>query len=137
MINENASLGLFLGWNVFNDEVDGTIGLGGVDVSGFQSRYVNAVPMLATAHYYFGDRSGRSLYLGGGVGTYWIKNRLELGLTALTATSWHFGLAPEVGVTFPTRDLAEGYLSVKYNYAFEADGISHNYWTFGIGIAAR
>jgi len=136
ILNDKASLGLFLGWNVFNDDVDGTISLGGVDVSGFQSRFVNAIPILATAHYYFGARSGRSLYLGGGVGTYWIENRLELGTTALTVTNWHFGLAPEIGISFPTNDMARGYLSVKYNYAFESDGITHNYWTFGIGLAA-
>jgi outer membrane protein W len=137
MINQNASVGVFFGWNVFNKEVDGTISLGAVDVSGYQSRFINAVPMLATAHYYLGSRAGPRPYLGAGVGTYWIENRLELGLTSATVTNWHFGLAPEVGVIIPTQAMAETYLSVKYNYAFEAGDIQRAYWTFGIGFATR
>ena len=135
MIKPNLAVGLFFGWNVLHDEMEGTVSLGGVDVSGYQSRFVNAVPMLATAHYFFEERSGRRLFVGGGVGTYWIENRLELGLTALTSTNWHLGFAPEVGVTFPTRELGEGYLSVKYNYAAESGDVTHSYWTFGIGFA--
>jgi outer membrane protein W len=137
MIGQDASVGLFFGWNVFNQEVDGTIGLGAVDVSGYQSRFVNAVPMLATAHYYFGQRSGPRSYVGTGVGTYWIENRLELGQTAVTAQNWHFGLAPEVGVIIPTDAMAQTYLNVKYNYAFKAGDIQRSYWTFGIGFATR
>jgi outer membrane protein W len=137
MINQNASVGVFFGWNVFNKEVDGTIALGAVDVSGYQSRFINAVPMLVTAHYYLGSRSGPRPYLGAGVGTYWIENRLELGLTSVTVANWHFGLAPEVGVIIPTQAMAETYLSVKYNYAFEANDIQRTYWTFGIGFATR
>lgn len=136
MINRDTSVGLFFGWNVFNEEVDGTVSLSGVDATGYQSRYVNALPMLVTVHRYLGERSGLRLFLGGGIGTYWIENRFSLGRTSLTVSNWHFGLAPEVGVTFPTQGLMEGYLSVKYNYASEAGDLKHNYWTFGIGFAA-
>ncbi len=135
MLKPNASVGLFFGWNVLHDELDGTIALSGVDVSGFSSRFVNAVPVLATAHYYFGDSSRRRLYVGGGIGTYYIENRLEMGVSALTSTNWHFGFAPEVGVTFPTQEFGEGYFSDKYNYAAESDNLTHSYWTFGLGFA--
>ena len=137
MIGRSASVGLFLGWNVFHQDVDGTISLGAVDASGYQSRFVNAVPMLATAHWYFGGRSGPRPYLGAGVGTYWIENRLELGQTAVTVDQWHLGLAPEFGVIIPTDAMAHSYLSVKYNYAFEAGDIQRSYWTFGIGFSTR
>jgi hypothetical protein len=137
MIGSNASVGIFLGWNVFHDEVDGTVSLGAVDASGYQSRFVNAVPLLATAHYYFGRPSGPRPYVGAGIGTYWIENRLELGLTGIEATNWHFGLAPEFGVIIPTQGMADTYLSVKYNYAHESGDISRSYWTFGIGFGSR
>jgi hypothetical protein len=134
-VRSNLSVGAFVGWNVFNDEVDGTISVAGADVSGFQSRFVNAVPLLATAHVYSGSKGGTRAYLGGGIGTYWVENRLELGQTALTSSNWHFGLAPEVGIILPKESFAAGFLSIKYNYAFESGGLAHSYWTFGIGIA--
>ena len=137
MINPNLSVGAFFGWNVFNDELSGTASLGGVDVSGYQSRFVNALPMLATAHYYLGEAGSPRAYLGAGVGTYWIENRLELGVTSLTTDAWHFGLAPEVGFIIPSSSAAASYLNIKYNYAFEANGFTHSYWTFGIGVATK
>jgi hypothetical protein len=135
MVGPKMSVGVFAGWNVFNEETSGTISLAGVDVTGFQSRFVNAIPLLATVHLYSDRRNGPRPYLGGGVGTYWIENRLELGQTALEVDNWHFGLAPEFGIIFPTGGRLEGYLSAKYNYAFESGGITHSYWTFGIGLA--
>jgi opacity protein-like surface antigen len=135
LLKDNLSLGLYAGWNVFNDEVDGTISLGGADVSGYQSRFVNAIPLLATIHLYSSRRSGVRPYIGGGLGTYWVENRVELGLTGLESDNWHFGLAPEVGFAMPMQNNVAAYVSVKYNYAFEAGDVSHSYWTFGIGIA--
>ncbi len=135
-IKSNVSVGGFVGWNVFSASTDDLISLGGADISGFQTRFVNAMPLLATAHIYSGSPGGVRTYLGGGIGTYWIENRLELGRTALTTSNWHFGLAPEIGVILPRDSFAAGFLSVKYNYAFEAGGIAHSYWTFGVGFAA-
>lgn len=137
LVREDVSMGVFAGWNVFNEQVDEQISFGGADVSGLQARYINAVPLLATVHYYARQSSGRTLFLGGGIGTYWIENRLEMGTTAVTATNWHFGLAPEVGFSFPLDNGLDGFLSVKYNYALEADSIEHSYWTFGIGLGGR
>lgn len=136
MVGENASLGVFFGWNVFNEELNTTSSLGAVDISGFQSRFVNAFPMLVTAHYYPGVRQSTSarFFVGTGVGTYYIENRAELGLTSVTVNKWHFGIAPEIGVLVPSSRVGDGLLSVKYNYAFEAGGIERAYWTFGVGL---
>jgi hypothetical protein len=136
MVSEDASLGVFLGWNVFNDELNTTTSLGSVDISGFQSRFVNAFPMLVTAHYYPGARRSNSarFFVGTGVGTYYTENRAELGLTSVNVNKWHFGIAPEVGVLVPGSRVGDGLLSVKYNYAFEAGGVEHAYWTFGVGL---
>jgi outer membrane protein W len=137
MVKPNVSIGGFIGWNVFNTETDGTISMAGADISGFQSRFVNAVPLLLTAHVYSSSNRGIRPYLGAGIGTYWIENRLELGRTALTTDNWHFGLAPELGFIIPFETQLETNLSVKYNYAFESGGRTHAYWTFGVGFAAK
>ena len=136
-LNSNLSIGGFIGWNVLNSELDGTVSLGSVDVSGYQSRYINAFPMLLTAHYYMGQRGGSRPYIGAGVGTYYVENRLDMGLTAVTVTNWHFGFAPEVGVMIPTAGYSEAHLSAKYNYAASSGDITRSYWTFGIGFGTR
>jgi outer membrane protein W len=131
----NVSAGLFVGWNVFHDDPEGLVSIGGVDVSGRQNRYINAFPILATAHYYLGlGESDSRLFIGTGLGTYYIENRLDIGRSSLTADNWHFGLAPEVGVTLPFSRDFHGVVSVKYNRAFEAGDVEHSYWTFGIGL---
>ncbi|MEJ2540926.1 MAG: hypothetical protein P8188_13305 [Gemmatimonadota bacterium] len=136
MVAARVSVGLFTGWHTFNQEVDGTLGLENVDISGLQRRYVNAFPLLATVHGYFRDARQGGPFAGLGVGTFWIENRVEVGRTAIRTDQWHFGLAPEVGYAFRTRTGLDPYLSVRYNHAFEAGDFTHGWWTFGIGIAS-
>ncbi|UCF40635.1 MAG: outer membrane beta-barrel protein [Gemmatimonadota bacterium] len=136
--SRNLTLGMYFAWNVFNHETDSTItnfGGTGADVSGFQHRYVNAFPILATAHYYFGRPGGVRAYAGGGVGTYYIENRLDIGRSALVSDNWHLGLAPEVGVIIPVDWNVRAYLNVKYNWALKAGGVEHTFFGFGLGFA--
>lgn len=139
MMSDDLSIGMYFAWNVFFEEANETVSMGSWDVSGFQHRYVNSFPMMATVHYYFGETLGRSprFFIGTGVGTYYIENRLEIGTTAITLDNWHFGLAPEVGIALPASRYTGAVLNVKYNYAFEVDGVDRSYWTFGIGFMAR
>ena len=133
LVQPRVSVGLYTGWHTFDRRVDGTLSLGGVDVSGLQRRYANVFPLLATGHYYLG--SGRTRpFLGLGVGTYWIENKVEVGLSSITDSNWHLGLAPELGVILPIGRGPSTYLSVRYNHAFESGDFQHAFWTFGVGI---
>ena len=100
------SFGFNVAWNVLNEKNDfgterNTISLPNADVTGTQLRYFNAVPMLANASYYFGDRGGIRPYFGINAGTYYIERRVEIGVSAITEDNWHFGWAPEVGIVVP------------------------------------
>lgn len=138
LLNREATMsaGLFFGWNVMNDETTDLINFDNFDVSGYQFRYVNAFPILATAHYYLGRRGKPRAFIGAGAGTYYIENRLEIGTVAIVNKNWHLGLAPEVGFVLPFNRQAATYLSVKYNYAVKSGGVTHSYMTFGIGIGS-
>jgi len=134
VVNENTTVGLAFGWNVFAQETGELISFDRIDISGTQFRYVNAFPMLLTLHRYFGQPGGIRPYLGAGVGTYFVEERLEIGVVALTADAWHFGLAPEGGLIVPVGWRARALLQAKYNWALKANSIEHTYWTFNIGF---
>ena len=52
--------------------------------------------------------------------------------------NWHFGLAPEVGVTFPLGWRVAGFGMVRYNYAFSSGGTGAiQYWGINLGVAWR
>lgn len=139
-VSPNTSIGLFTAWNVFADQTDQSINFEDVlDIGGTQFRYINAVPILATAHYYLGQRSRRGLrpYVGLGVGTYWVEQRLEIGLSAVTTDQWHFGVSPEIGIVLPVQSKVAWYLNARYNYAVKAGNFTHQWFAFGIGFAGR
>ncbi len=145
--DKNISGGLSLGWNIFDQRIAEPItidqeGFGGT-ISGTQIRYVNAFPILANAHYYIGKRKDFRVFLGGGVGVYYILQRLDLGVWMLESNNWHFGLAPEAGVLIPLDD-GQTHIIVtgRYNHAFSSgksiggnEDNSYSYWSLNFGFA--
>jgi outer membrane protein W len=135
VLNPNVTVGLAFGWNVFDDQVSTVAAVGPADVSGTQFRYINAFPLLANAHYYFGRPGGVRPYVGGNIGAYAMERRTDLGLYGVDNTTWHFGLAPEAGFVVPAG-LVSLFLNTRYNYAAAAGDLgSQSYWGFNIGIA--
>jgi hypothetical protein len=146
-LNKNISAGLSLGWNIFDQRTSDPImideeGFGGT-VSGTQIRYVNAFPILANAHYYIGKRRDFRVFLGGGVGVYYILQRLDLGVWMLESNNWHFGIAPEAGILVPLGD-GQSHIIVtgRYNYAFSSgkslggnEDNTYSYWSLNFGFA--
>ena len=131
----NISVGLYFAWNVFHESTDSVINLGNIDVSGDQLRYINSFPIMGTVHYYFGQPGGLRPYAGVGLGTYYIENRLDIGLSSIVVDSWHLGIAPEIGVVIPVDWHVRSFLNVRYNYAVKANDITRSYFTIGLGFA--
>lgn len=141
-LSRNLTAGFATGWNIFDEmHKRKTIELEQGAVTGTQIRYFNAFPILATFEYYLGHRkSSVRPYIGIGVGTYYIIQRLELGVHLLEEDNWHFGLAPVIGILIPS-DYIFLNVSVKYNYASEAgksiagDPVGFSYYTINLGIS--
>ena len=143
-VTKSISVGGYTGWNILDQRVDGTIEfsngpLNGA-INGTQIRYVNSFPIMLTSHLHIGGpRSAIRPYIGIGVGTYYVVQRLEMGVNMIEKNNWHFGLAPEVGVLFPT-DYVSILASLKYNQAFKSgEAITRNnfafsYWSFNVGF---
>lgn len=144
-INEQFSLGLAVGWDVYyqnKDNYTGDFRFHGNDgiytITGNQYRYINTVPILAIGRYYFTDNTTTVRpYAGIGVGTSWTEKRLEVGQFSSTISRWQFSFAPEVGMYIPVTDQFAFNAGVRYTYGTKA---AHGRvpemqaFTFNIGI---
>ena len=136
---DNLTVGFMFGWNVINQKLLETASLEGeeanADLTGIQARYINTFPVLAGFHMYLGSWGSTRLFLGAMGGGYVVERRTELGLYAVESQKWQWGVAPEVGVLLPFES-STGFVSVRYNYAFEngEDHPNHVYWSAQIGV---
>ena len=133
-IAPKTSIGLSLNWTVLNEETTEATKIPGGAISGTQFRYINAFPLLVTAHKYFGDDEKLMFFVGAGVGAYAVERRTEIGLFAVDTDTWHFGLAPEVGLLMPLGWRAKGFLNARYHLTSEAEGFDYQWWDIRIGI---
>jgi opacity protein-like surface antigen len=138
---DNLSVGGSFSWNIFAEKTDKVIYLENGAASGTQVRSLNVFPLMLNGHYYFGTSDALRPYLGLNVGTYYIRQRLEIGVIAPEDSHWHFGLAPEFGVMLPTYSGTIFFLNARYNYAFKAgkdlkgEGKDWAYWGFNVGLS--
>ena len=97
-LNPDLSAGFAVSWNVFHEERDwDTISEPGRDITGNQSRDINAVPIFVNAHRYWGDTYQWRPFIGMNAGTMYTERRLDMGLYSLKQSNWHFAFAPEFG----------------------------------------
>lgn len=105
-------------------------------IYGYDRKYMNVLPLMATAHYEFGNRSVLP-YAGIGIGTYYINSRDYLGMYYVQTEAWHFGVYPEVGIVIPIGSGNTGIdINAKYNYAAKTKDASEESWiSLGIGLS--
>jgi hypothetical protein len=123
-LDDDASVGMTIGWNHFSELTNKTIVLDqgaavGGAVSGTQVRYANVIPILINADYFLGSKnSDTRLFIGANIGTYHIWQELDIGIYAFTDNLWHFGLAPEAGLWMQLDRNLYFLATFRYNYAF-------------------
>jgi hypothetical protein len=135
------TLGISLGWQVFDEQSFGTLESESAALTGQQRRYVNSFPMMVTGHYYFGNKDSAWFFAGAGVGTYYIIQRFDVGVFGFEVDDWHFGFYPELGVQIPLQMEADLFISGRYNFALASgesisgDEKDFSYWGINIGFA--
>lgn len=135
-LTDNFSLGGSINWTTFYDNpAEQTISDGALSITGVPYKYLNACPILFTAHYYTGvPDEGLRVFGGVGLGTYYINQRTDMGLWSSIDDHWHFGFAPEIGVLIPMGFSSKIILSVKWNYALKSnDSINYNWFGLNLG----
>jgi hypothetical protein len=146
ILKPNLSAGVYLGWQVFHGEPTTSIAINQKDtfqgtISGKQSRYINAFPIMLGVHYYIGKEEGTRAFFGLNVGAMVTEEKINIVLLALKELKGHFALAPEAGVMLPLGYNFNLLAGVRYNYAFTAgksfsgDSSGHAYLSLNIGIS--
>lgn len=134
-INDNITLGWTTGWQTLYEPVSGSFTDGTQTLTGTQYRYLNMLPAMMTANYFFNEDGETQPFVGLGLGTYWIEQKTNMGLFSDTADHWHFGLTPEVGILFPVNIQSNFYITVRYNNAFPSkESMTYSYLGFNVGF---
>ncbi len=140
LLNPTISLGFHTSLSTFYQQEDeGRIVLNQGEITGKQYRYINAVPMYASARYVFNKDNTLISFFGLGIGTMWSERRTDMGMYSLQDKAWRFALSPEAGIMVgvPTYDLGLN-LGVRYNYGFKtSDSEAEQYLSFIIGVTLK
>ncbi|MGI9627920.1 MAG: hypothetical protein ACR2QM_13875 [Longimicrobiales bacterium] len=138
MASEGLSFGVSFSWSVFHEQIEGQEDLAQlpVTITGTQFRTVNTLPLLVTAHKYFGAAPQQTRpYVGVGLGTAWTQRRLDIGVLSADNASWGFAAVPEVGLLIP---LSAGLdLAVHGKYLWTSSDPGAQTVSFGIGLLTK
>jgi len=139
--NQNVLLGLSTGWYVFYNNVNQVINVDNAAISGEQYRNFNIIPILVGATYLIGHGDQARAFVGLHAGPYYARQQLDIGLYSIDKSNWHFGVAPEFGVTFPVQTETDVYFNLRYHYLFSAGdylgggALTLPFLTIGAGFA--
>ncbi|NQU32499.1 MAG: hypothetical protein HQ521_04630 [Bacteroidetes bacterium] len=136
-VTESIAIGGIGAWNVFYENFGWSTTVEGTKkIYGYHRRYLNVMPLMVTAHYYFSQGTIQP-YIGAGVGTYFIESRDYMGIYYYQGKDWHFGIAPEVGVVMPFGSGNTGMnINFKYNMAAKTKNQpSYSWLGINIGIS--
>ena len=136
IVSPTTSVGFFFGWHEMDKRTSEVVAVSpGVDIHADQQRYINSFPMMVTGHYYFGQQGRMRPHVGLGIGTYLIERRNEFGVFLTDEDTWHFGLAPEVGIAWKSGWQSAGIISVRFNWASPGGDEEEMYINFRVGAA--
>ncbi len=117
-VTDKITVGGIGAWSVFYENLEWSLQEQNTTTTyGYKRRYLNIMPLMVTAHYYFSQGQIQP-YIGTGIGPYYIESRDFMGLYYIQGKEWHFGIAPEVGIIMPFGSSNAGVnVNFKYNYA--------------------
>jgi len=139
--NDVGSIGASVGWYTFFQQHEPgtyTILNETMTLTGNQYRTVNSIPILFTANYFLATASRFTPFAGLGIGTTYNAERLEMGWYALEIDTWHFTLAPELGLRVKVADGVSTYFSGRFHNNFETTDLkAQSYLGLNIGMMWR
>lgn len=142
MVQKNLSVGLFFGWNYMYERVTGQTELKTDPpgtIYGTQDNTINSFPIMASAHYYLGERKQLRPFIGINAGGSVMLQQKAIGIFVWDNDQWQWGVAPEVGVAIPVERDFGLLINGKYNMFFSGEDaigneINNAYWSINVGF---
>lgn len=142
LVNKNVTVGLYFGWNVLYESAEGVTQLNTDPpgaIYGSQEKTINSFPIMASAHYYFGERRQLRPYIGFNAGGFYMLQSYEIGIYQYENNQWQWGIAPEVGIVAPVERDFGVIINGKYNMAFTGENalgadVNNAYWSVNVGV---
>ncbi len=131
---KNFGLGFRIAWNTMEEKETSTYTQGALTVTGTQLRTLSASPMFLTVSYGMPrDRVIRP-YVMFGAGGARVLRQLDLGISRYLEESWHWAVAPEMGLEIPT-DYLVVMAAARMNALFATkEAPSQLYLSFSLGL---
>jgi hypothetical protein len=131
-------LELSVGWNTFNAVKQGVLTtVEGLDVSGKQFRYLNAVPVMGGFAFHVPLGGGSRVWAGVNGGGAVIEQVVDIGLGEYSHSGWQWGVMPQVGIAIGL-DKKSGtalFIDGRYEYYWKTSGSPAQQWfAFGVGL---
>ncbi len=132
-VTDHITVGGRIGWQTFYKDFGKVTKTNGTSsITGYSKKYINAMPLMATAHYYFTTSKVYS-YVGLGIGTYYLNMRDQIGMYYTSDKSWRLGISPDIGVVVPLGHNVGFTGNVRYNYAAKTKEDKSQSW-IGVGL---
>jgi hypothetical protein len=127
-MQSDISFGVSFNWNKFKSERSAGA------LNSNEERKIDTFPILLNLDYYlFDEETQVRPYFGLNGGTYFINNRAATSTGLVQQKSWHFGVAPEIGLLVHMFSDLDMMFMVRYNYAVKSGGsYDYEYWTIHI-----
>lgn len=137
MTSDKLGIGLNAGWNtLYEEEPYGTYTFETVSASGYQFRYMNSFPVIASADYFLRPGEKANPYIGGGLGVQYIIQTVDFGIYRFESDGWPFTINPEVGVLIKTPNGPLLNLGLKFMYAVKSGDLeAQSQLLFNVGFA--
>lgn len=137
-VTPNVLVGFSVGWYTFYKEAgydSYTSKNEDVTATGQQYRYMNSVPLLVVADYYFNQGDLRP-FVGLGLGTTYNRVDLEMGMYTLRWDPWQFSITPEAGLGYKISDTTYALASLRYNVSFAGGDLdTQSFLGLNVGLA--
>ncbi len=139
--NRHIAVGLALGWNSYEQEVDARVYEnedGSSAVYSDMVRQIYLLPITVNAYYYFMNTDKIKPYAGLGIGTQYSEQKSYFNIYVASEHNWGFLVKPEIGLQYFINDGFGLTINGNYNYAtnnndtFNIDGLSN--FNLGLGF---
>ncbi|GEM_PF-899525 len=135
----NWGLGGGLAWNTFSEKTVSTVTRQNATLTGAQVHELSTTPLTFKGFYSLRDlKLPATPYVSLGLGGSRALRRVDAGISRYIVESWHWTMAPEIGVELPTGRAGSALAALRFNYLFKtSDAPEQLYLNISVGFGFK